>query len=45
MKLLIYGTGTIGTAYGRLEKALNAGRSLGLPMSVWGSYEKYIDPT
>ena len=27
------------------KEVLNAGRSLGLPMSVWGSYEKYIDLT
>ena len=27
------------------REVLNAGRSLGLPMSVWGSYEKYIDLT
>ena len=27
------------------KEVLNAGRSLELPMSVWGSYEKYIDLT
>ena len=27
------------------REALNTGRSLGLPMSVWGSYKKYIDLT
>ena len=27
------------------KEVLNTGRSLGLSMSVWGSYEKHIDLT